>query len=687
MAMDNKELFLQELQSILDEYERLKNAPVIEPPPDDTPSHQDFYPQLQWKPRILPRSKTVYRTVAQVRQELPERLEEYLLASYETPSLLLVQVEAGVGKSHAGVNKLQEWAKRGVKGLWLGQAHRMFESLSIYPQFDASLWQHWQGISEDTCDFNPAMQQWMQKGYPSIRLCISLCHANGHMANGCAYRRQIHAPQPIVFGMHQHAVFGLPKDGYQVAIIDENPMSSFIQERLIPPKGILSDGNGLKSAETLFQKLYDLTQTGKEYRTRKLLDEIAVDLGRVFTDIKNVASMKIELPIVYQSADVDTIPYWFLKDLLLPLMRELKCYDTKEWEGKEWASRVWVDSLGLHILQGANEWGGLPDKLIVFDATAEAQLYHEIFPDRLIEVYSPAIKRQGKIIAVVSKLNGKGTIKNKDGDFSINTTEIIHASQELINMGGFKRAGIVCHKDMRAAFEAVYGESNVLHYYNQRGTNALESCDVLFVVGTPSPNGDSIARAAIALSRDRMEAFNAHRYVQTERYYNLTSEGASLLGHAGEIPYRLLRDYDDALLKTLNHQGREMEILQALHRGRLVTNNVTVYLFTPAIDDKLEIDEIYNVPPLAPEGIGWQNWIKLKRWLPEKAAVGESVGRKEIAEFLGVKETTIAARNWLGLIQSRMLDERGTPLWAFEDDPNYQGKRGRKVQRLKPIEY
>lgn len=489
--------------------------------------------------------------------------------------------------------------------------------------------------------------------------------------------------------MHQHAVFGLPKDGYQVAIIDENPMTAFIQERLIPPAGILSDGGGLASVQELFQRIYDLTQTGKTYRTRTLLNEIATALDKVFGDIKNVARMKVELPIVYQSSDVDDVPYWFLKDLLMPLMRELKCYDSKEWEGKEWASRVWVDGQGLHILQGVNEWGGLPDKLIVFDATAESQLYHEIFPNRLIEVYNPTIKRRGKIIGIVSKLNGKGTIKNKDGDLSVNVKEIIHASQELVNMNGFKRAGIVCHKDMRTAFEAIYGEANVLHFYNQRGTNALESCDVIFVVGTPAPNGDSITRAAIALSRDRMDAYDHTRYIQTQRYYNLSSEGAIALGHAGEMPFRLLRDYEDALLKTLHHQGREMEILQALHRARLVTNNATVYLFTPAIDEKLEIDEIYNVPPLAPEGIGWQNWLKLKRWLPDMAAAGESVGRQEVAKFLEVSESTIANRNWLGLIQARMLDERGTPLWAFEDDPAYlvDGKRGRRVQRLKPVEY
>ena len=682
--MDNKELFYQELQSILDEYERLQAKPKITPSNQEPPDFEQ-HPYLRWTPRIYPKSKTVYKTVEQVRCELPTRLEEYLQADYDTPSLLLVQVEAGTGKSYSGVQKFQEWASQGVKCLWLGQRHDMFHSLSIHPNFDVSLWQHWQGISEDTCDYNHAMQQWMQKGYPSIKLCIPLCHASGHMANGCFFRAQAKSQKPICFGMFQHAIVGLPRDGFQVAIIDENPLGVFVGERTIPPNGIQSEGHGIASVKRLYAKLYDLTQRGKSYSGMELMLAIGGILIAVFKDIKEVATMKVMLPEIFLASDVDNAPYWFLKDLLIPLAREYKCYN----DGLEkWAEWVTVDATGIHILQGKQEWGGLPDKLIIFDATAEPNLYHEIFPNRLIEVYNPSIRRLGTINVIVSKLNGKGTLKNKEGELSRNIKSILEQCQEQIFEGKHKRPGFVCQKEARDLFAEVFGEANVLHFYNQRGTNALEKSDIGFVIGTPAPDPLTIFKITLALSRDRMEAFDPLLgFNHEERFYNLTPEGATLLGHMGEVPSRLLGDYKDPVFRAVYHQHRESEIFQAIHRFRLVTNAIPVWVHSPAISSLVEIDAIYNIVPLAPDGIGLDNWIKLKRWLPVEAKEGRAVGRKEIADFLKVKENTIAARNWLGIIQSRFLDDRGLPMWAFEDDPQYAGKRGRRIQRLKPVEY
>lgn len=679
------EQFLKELQEIHEEHERVAENPPAKRENGD-PDAQPFMPGLKWHERIRPKSNIKYRTVEQVRQELPERLNTYYNATFEDPSLLLVQVEAGVGKSHAGVNFLQAKAgEEGVRGLWLGQAHRMFESLSIYPDFNPEQWLHWQSINEHTCLYNPAMQQWTDKGYPSIRLCVSLCHASGHMANGCVFRRQVHSPKPIVFGMHQHLIFGLPRDDFQIAIIDENPLQVFIQERIIPPHGILSDGYGIASVKGLYETLHRLTQTGKCYRAKALLDEIAVDLGRVYRDIKNVAKMKVILPTVYQSSDVDRAPYWFLKDLLLLLIRELKCYDDG-WE--DWNSRVQVDSRGLHLHSRSDEWGGLPDKLIVFDATGEAEIYHQLFPNRLIEVYNPQIKRKGEVIGIVGKHNGKGTLLDKDGEPSYNWEQIALQCEEMAKEGGYKRAGVVCLMNGREPFERIFGKENVLHFYNQRGTNQLESCDIIFVVGTPSPDSETIVRMATALDRDRMVIFNHHQdFIRSERFYNLTTKGAIALGHAGEMPSRLLGDYSDPLMKALLHQLREKEIWQAVHRIRLVNNAAKVVIFSPAIDEKLELDAIHNIPPLAPEGIGLDNWLKIKRWLPTEAREGRAVGRQELAKAIGVQETTITSRNWLGIIQGKFVDSRGLPMWAFEDDPNYAGKRGRRIQRLKPVEY
>lgn len=682
--MDNKELFYQELQSILDEYERLQAEPKITVIDQEPPEFERRH-YLDWTPRIYPKSRTVYRSVEQVRDELPTRLEEYLKATYDKPTALLVQVQAGTGKSYAGIGKFQEWASRGVKCLWLGQRHDMYESLSKHGNFDGIMWQHWQPLNDETCDYNPAMQQWISKGYSSVQLCVKICTASGHMQNTCFFRAQARSPKPICFGMFQHAITGLPRDGFQIAIIDENPLGVFVGGRTIPPHGIQSDGHGIDSVKRLYSKLYDLTQAGKSYSGMDLMLAIGNILIDVIRDIKDVARMKVILPEVYQSADVDHAPYWFLKDLLIPLAREYKCYND---ELKTWAEWVTVDSTGIHILQGKQEWGGLPDKLIIFDATAEPNLYHEIFPDRLIEVYNPPIKRLGSVNLVVSKLNGKGTLKDKDGELSKNIKSILEQCQEQIFEGKHQRPGFVCQKEARDLFADVFGEGNVLHYYNQRGTNALERSDIGFVIGTPAPDPATIFKIALALSRDRMEAFDPSLgFIHEERFYNLTPEGATALGHAGEVPSRLIGDYKDEQLRAVYHAYRESELHQAIHRFRPVTNPIPIWIYSPAISALMEIDSIYNIPPLAPEGIGLENWLKIKRWIPVEAKEGRAVGRKELAKAIGVAETTIAAHNWLGIIQGKFFDERGLPIWAFEDDPAYAGKRGRRIQRLKPVEY
>lgn len=687
--MDNPELtqFRKELQEIHDEYEAVQANPPVKRE-NGEPDAQPFMPSLKWAGRIQPKSHIRYRTVEQVREDLRLRLETYFKQTFEDPSLLLVLAEPGVGKSHAGVDFLQVKASEGVRGLWLAQAHRMFSDLSNYAHFNPEQWLHWQSINEHTCLYNPAMQQWTHKGYGSVKLCVSLCYASGHMQNGCIYRRQAQAPQPIVFGQHPHLTMGLPRDDFQIAVIDENPMQVFIEHRIIPPSGLVSEGYGIKSVEGLYKTLHSLTQTGKTYRAKNLLNEIAVDLGRVYRDIKDIEGMKVVMPEVFQSSDVDHIPYWFLKDLLLLSIRELKCYDD-DW--LDWNSRVQVDGKGLHLHYRRDEWGGLPDKLIVFDATGEPDIYHHLFPNRLIEVYNPQIRRKGEVIGIVGKHNGKGTLYNKDGEICDNWEQLALQCEEMVKEGGYKRAGVVCLMGGREPFERIFGAENVLHFYNQRGTNVLEDCDIIFVVGTPSPDSDAIVRMATALDRDRMILFDHKKdFVRTERHYNLTTEGATALGHAGEMPSRLLGDYNDPLMKALLHQLREKEIWQAVHRARLVNNAAKVVIVSPAIDEKLELDLIYNIPPLAPEGIGLDNWLKIKRWIPTHVDEKKSpleIGRKELAKGIGVSETTIASRNWLGIIQSKFLDSRGLPMWAFEDDPNYAGKRGRRIQRLKPVEY
>lgn len=83
-------------------------------------------------------------------------------------------------------------------------------------------------------------------------------------------------------------------------------------------------------------------------------------------------------------------------------------------------------------------------------------------------------------------------------------------------------------------------------------------------------------------------------------------------------------------------------------------------------------------PPAPTKAIGRYSWHKLQEWIPVQIEQGNPIGRKELMQAFNKKETTIAARNWLLIIYHAYPNR-----FEWEDDPNYKGKRGRKVMRLR----
>ena len=62
------------------------------------------------------------------------------------------------------------------------------------------------------------------------------------------------------------------------------------------------------------------------------------------------------------------------------------------------------------------------------------------------------------------------------------------------------RVGLITHKDCKAAMAEALGipADRTGHFWGMRGSNALEQCDILLVVGTPAVRPELIARLARA---------------------------------------------------------------------------------------------------------------------------------------------------------------------------------------------
>jgi hypothetical protein len=672
------------IEEIRREYQAAQQKRWVLPTPPEEIDYQN-YPHLQWLPLSgeeppLPKEETI----ANVRKGLEQNIRDYLSTEREKPSLLLVRVAPGVGKTHAGVQLAQDRAKAGDTVLWAAQRHDMFEQLSLIPGFDPVFWQHWRPMQlepVETCRYTPYQHVWVKKGYPSFTLCKSLCTFDNHLSH-CPFRRQAHATQPICFVMHQHLVLGIGRTAWDWGIIDELPIQAFLSTRHIPRKEMAIQG-GKPEVRDFAVRLMDLASGLGEHETlsgKPLMDAIKEVLRQVWYALEKFEDALPFVPRVFQPEDVAKAPYFYLPDLLKILSREWAVYQ-QGWE--KWAERVFLTKDGLDLVGRAREWDSLPDKLICFDATASPTVYEFIFPEREILSYAPVTQGQGKVFQITGRLYGQGTLQAETDCGEVG--DLIAAIEKLRDIHHYKSIGVVCHKSATARFAECFGESAVLHFYGQRGTNSLQDVDALFICGTPSPSPQSLLTQATALDDQRMEPFYP-QYSYQKLPYLIRPEAAHVAGHPLHYPVRLIGGYHgQPALQGLLSQHREYEIVQALHRSRLSIRSTDVWVFSPIPLPDIILDGIFPYPPIAPQGIGWKHWLKMEPWLLREWSIGNGVGRHELASFAQISPKSVYNQGWLPAIQEHMRDERGNPLWDWEDDPLFIGKRGPRIQRLKPV--
>jgi hypothetical protein len=584
-------------------------------------------------------------TLDDLRREMPERLWQYVLSAAECA--LLVRVAAGGGKTYAGIELAQRAARSGMRVLWTSARHNAWDDLVLMRNFDGRLWYHWLPIQfkdEDTdaemCRLRKAQEVWQKKGYSAFELCKRLCWKDGWI-NSCPYRGQENRTEPIIFAMHNHLANGIAISGFDLVIVDELPLKAFIQERTISEKGVVFP-NAYGPIEDLTQKLAEtisMVDAGLYKRRlggRDLFEIIGPYITDALAQLEVMASNPIQIPTIYHPEDVKKAPYWYLLDLLEVCLPEHKAW-LSGWE--RWAERLWIDKAGLHILKRSDPWDKLPKRMVVLDATAKAEIYKAIF-DREIEEYRPNIARQGRVFQVAGRLNGKRDLLDKNQEIARAGKQAIETVQSIVQEKEYTgRVSVICSKDFQPFFSKIYGDDNVRHFYDLRGTNSLEGCQVLFVVGTPSPRGQSVIDAATALSK-RIQPFGKPNetgyiepvFVRDVREYMVTADFAVENKHRpGYCPSRKIGGFwNDPDLQIILDQMREAELLQAIHRARINVHDVDVWLLSSVPIDE-PVDGIFNDPPIGPDGINWRVWLKLKPWLEEKRANGETVTYESLA--------------------------------------------------------
>lgn len=688
-------------------------VPSSAPPP--VQSHGR--PILTWKPGNPPIPNNGL-TIKELHHDLESRLWEYATKPMTADfPILLAQVPAGGGKTHSAVNVVQRAAEAGLRVLWAAPAHRLFEDLEQLQEagkqiFNPELWWHFHSIQdEEWCREHKSQTAWLKRGYPALSLCQQICGFPENWIYKCPYRLQAKRKEPIVFGMHQHLTTGLSLGKFDLAIIDELPLAAFVKQRHIPADRLdigATPRTALKDLTDIILYISQACEKGEKYSGRKLFDEIGEILQEVYRNTSIIPDSLPVIPEVRHIGEIDNQPYWYITELLTLAMREQKAW---EMGWTKWAERVSVTSSGLHLLNRNEPWEHLPKRVIVLDATAEAGLYQRVFGSygdvrtpaeihleaptrplegpqptrwypRAFETYKPQIKRRGRIFQICGRLNGKSRVTKKD-QLTTKGEELFKTAQKIAERYREKgRVCVVCHKAVRHIYETEFGPENVMHFGNLRGANSFKGCVCLIVCGTPGPNPQDVIAIATALDRERIEPFQCDdmRSLFIEQEYEYPISERVDPPEEGATPFRHVKGYwNEPELQAIQDQLSRAELGQAVHRSRLNSEPCDVWVLSAAPIGE-PIDGIWEDPPIGPDGIPWQTWLKLEPWLNNQWQQGNLVGARQIALYLRGSELYIRQEKWLPIIQTFQPDR-----WDLTDDPDYNNKKGPRRQSLKPI--
>lgn len=596
--------------------------------------------RIQWldRPTLKPLQEPI--SLDKLRKVFPIKMHEYLAGPSE--KVLLIKAPPGTGKTHAMVGVLQYLAKQGYRTMWAASRHNMFGDLSAFEHFTAPMWYHWQGIGrkvkdEPVCRYADYQSKWLRLGYRSLDLCRRVCQRDGWIGV-CPYRQQAQRKEPIIFCQHQHLVYGLSLSGFDFAIVDELPLGAFANFRKVPTSGLDVGASGyVGELIDMVKMACEGCEERRRVSGRQLWDKIGPSFERALEQIDADYAVP-EPPQIYNVGQVEAAPWWYVYDLLL-----IGQNDHRAWaEGwKSWTERVWVTRGGLHLASKKEPWQKLPLKITVLDATGQPELYRLIF-NREVETYNPYVERVGKVYQIAHRLNGKwSTWQNQ---------ELTKAGKEMLEIAkrltaGYQNPGVICWKAIAPTMQEHF--PNVFWFGNLRGSNGMDKCDILIVMGAPSPNQYQMLDLAAALTTDMGPLFTTDDEGKRNPIYTRQEREYRLLDGRGAA--RRVGVYVNRVLDIIHEQNREAEIVQALHRARVNLRDVEVWLLTATPTDE-PLDGLWDDPPLGPEGIDWRVWLRLQPWLEEQDRTGGEITNTTVGEAMGVDPTWVSKAGWLNIL-------------------------------------
>lgn len=611
----------------------LPAAPQEAPPSDDAPARRGLRrapPDIRDRP---------YLTIAEGRAVIERAITDYL--SDPMPSqMLLIAAPAGIGKTALGVRAAETAAAGGQKVMYVGPRKEFFGdlmTLAARPQW----WYAWQsrhdggGIGLDaTCRWSGQIDTWQRRGYAAKSFCSNprICGWN-YMHTACKYYAQEQRAKDIIFAQYEHVAMGhLLMQKMHLIIGDELPIRAFLHPWIVPAAAIVPPRSEPGPTHDLVQRLRTLASVPNViWRGPELLDAIggAAHIEQISRAYRHDISFAAYEPELRSAYDAEDAPYFHIPWLLQLLHREAE----RALAGKESISRVRVDPSGLTLLLRRAP-GNLPPHVIWLDATANSALYETLFR-RPVQVVQPDVALTGRVYQVWAGLNNKMGMSN---DGLLDSAKIDHVRQQIARIlsRAYTCPAFISYKDLvRSLVPSAHAETDALaHFGGNRGTNRLQDCDCLIVVGAPQPPTPQLLDMAAMLYHERDEPFDS-AWSTLDRPF----EGQPWAWPIGGF-------WNDAALQTLLDQARESELTQAIHRARPLIRDVDVWLLTNVPLQGLPV-ELVSLRDLfgAPEGVDVYRWPEVTHLAAQRMDAAGMVTTADLVDAKVCKPA--AARRYL----------------------------------------
>lgn len=606
----------------------------------------------------------------QSRQETPEerrqilettgqKIAEQVRAHIESQedSILIELVPPGVGKSHT-VADIGARTTQPIPGhynlAWIAERKSMIasiEALRTYRQIHP--------CTPQTCEYHAIHNELARKGYNTRSI------HNEH-PSPCDYVKQFMEEGSAIYQL-AHVKTSYPAM-HDAIVIDELDPTKWLPEHQITITELHTallryapESTADKLLRVLQGLLTDTARSKKPIHGKAIFDaldkashgQLVNWLGELDQDIKN----RDQRPFTKLDAEDPELEEYtkHLAPIIMPHILQAFMSELVKWQhGQEWNSCIEMrqashdGTYALYITEplqlNPGEGNQLPPR-IVLDATADEEIHGRILGKKLkIQREEVPIVPDTQHIAVRT---GKGYGKRmlcstrRDGTSpSLDRTlaELKYILKRFDPTGEKARSGQVgiisylgCVDTIADALEIPKtverdgkGRERRAHYWGLRGSNELEDCEILLLVGTPSLRPDDLARIARVLYRDDPVPIR-------EDYESKKGYADPRMQHVAEYMAR-------AELTQAAHRNRPMR-----HRGRII-----ISLCNSAIDYLPVTETITELPLLTSDGestfeIRRKNEeARLEKAYAEFTKDGKQPTQSELARSAKVRKQTAA---------------------------------------------